>query len=76
MAIDGGLDPSLRPIILKNKTGISSTMDTDVMNCATSLPSHTMATERLETGPLMMSEEGLVLTLNHESGAGKIWSKT
>lgn len=46
MAISGGLDPSPLLTILKNKTGASSTMKTDVINSATCLPCHTNATAR------------------------------
>lgn len=58
MAIDGGLDPSPPLIILKNKTDASSTVDTGVINFATSLSCHTTATARPETIPLIMSKRG------------------
>lgn len=65
MAINGGLDPSLSLIILKNKTGAHLTMDTDVINSSMSLSCHTTATTRPETIPVIMLGEGLVL--NHGS---------
>ena len=67
MEISDGLDLSTPLIILKNKAGVSSTMDTVVMNSVTRLSYHTTATARLETGLLITSEEGLVLTHNHGS---------
>lgn len=66
MEISDGLDLSTPLIILKNQAGVSSTMDTVAMNSVTSLSGHTTATARLETGLLITSEEGLVLTHNHE----------
>lgn len=65
--ISDGLNLSLLLMMLKNKCGVSSTMDTDVMNSATSLPCHTTATARIKAGPLIMSEEGLVLIHSHGS---------
>lgn len=62
-----GLVPSSPLIILKNMTGASSTMDTEVVNCASSLPCHIAASAKLETGLLIMSEERQVLTLNQVS---------
>lgn len=67
MEISDGLDLSTPLIILKNQAGVSSTMDTVAVNSVTSLSCHTTATARLETGLLITSEEGLVLTHNHES---------
>ena len=57
MAISGGLDHNPPLIIMKSKIGSSSTMDMAVINCATGLPCHMIATVRLETDPLTVSEE-------------------
>ena len=82
MEINDGLELSPPPTKLKNKTGVSSTMNTDVIDSGTSLYIYIYIYIYISynynckawAGPLIMSEEGLVLTHKHESWAGRIWS--